>query len=73
MTVTSREWVLDQVVMLEDNSEVFQDQALKHEDSRELIYQSDVLVKNMDTLSLEWTTIFTVKKGLCFNINNLKY
>ena len=47
--------------MLEDNRELFQDQALKHEDSRELRYQSDVLVKNMDTLSVVWTTIFTAK------------
>ena len=38
-----------------------EDQALKHEDSRELRYQSDVLVKNMDTLSVVWTTIFTAK------------
>ena len=45
--------MLKKVVMLEDNGELFQDQALKHEDSRELIYQSDVLVKNMDTLSVE--------------------
>ena len=53
LTLNSREWVLKKVVMLEDNRELFQDQALKHEDSRELIYQSDVLVKNMDTLSVE--------------------
>ena len=53
LTLNSREWVLKKVVMLEDNRELFQDQALKHEDSRELIYQSDVLVKNMDTLSEE--------------------
>ena len=45
--------LLKKVVMLEDNRELFQDQALKQEDNRELIYQSDVLVKNMDTLSLE--------------------
>ena len=53
--------MLIKVVMLEDNRELLQDQALKHEDSRELIYQSDVLVKNMDTLSVELTTIFTAK------------
>ena len=45
--------MLKKVVMLEDNRELFQDQALKHEDSRKLIYQSDVLVKNMETLSVE--------------------
>ena len=45
LTVYSREWVLEKGLMLED-------QALKHEDSRELRYQSDVLVKNMDTLSV---------------------
>ena len=45
--------MLKKVVMLDDNRDLFQDQALKHEDSRELIYQSDVLVKNMDTLSVE--------------------
>ena len=40
---------------------MLEDQALKHEDSRELRYQSDVLVKNMDTLSVVSTTIFTAK------------
>ena len=45
--------MLKKVVMLEDNRELFQDQALKHVDSRELIYQSDVLVKNMETISIE--------------------
>ena len=44
--------MLKQVVMLEENRELVYDQALKHEDSRELRYQSDVLVKNMDTLSV---------------------
>ena len=53
LTLNSREWVLKKVVMLDNNRDLFQDQALKHEDSRELIYQSDVLVKNMDTLSVE--------------------
>ena len=61
LTVNSREWVLKQIVMLEDNSELVQDQALKHEESRELRYQSDVLVKNMETISVELTTFFTAK------------
>ena len=59
LTVNSREWVLKQIVTLEDNSDLVQDQALKHEESRELRYQSDVLVKNMETISVELTTIFT--------------
>ena len=42
--------MLDQVVMLEENRELVQDQALKHEGSRELIYQSDDLVKKMETI-----------------------
>ena len=42
--------LLKKVVMLEDNRELFQDQALKHEDSRELRYQYD---KNMETISVE--------------------
>ena len=29
------------------------------QDSKELICQSDMLVKNMETLSVEWTTIFS--------------
>ena len=45
--------MLKQIVMLEDNSELVQDQALKHEGGRELRYRSDVLVKNMETLSVE--------------------
>ena len=45
--------LLKKVVMLEDNRELFQDQALKQEDNRELIFQSNVLVKNMDILSVE--------------------
>ena len=52
LTVNSKEWVLKQVVKLEDNRELVQNQALKHVD-RELIYQSDVLVKNMETISVE--------------------
>ena len=53
--------MLKEVVKLEDNRELDQDQAWKHEDSRKLRYQSDVLVKNMDTLSVVSTTIFTAK------------
>ena len=53
LTVNSGEWVLKQVVKLGDNRELVQDQAFKHADSRELRYQSDVLVKNMVTLSVE--------------------
>ena len=60
-TVNSREWLLDQVVMLEENRELVQDQALKNEDSRDLRYEYDVLVKNMETITVEWTTIFTAK------------
>ena len=45
--------MLDQVVKLEDNRELVKDQALKHEDSRDLRYQYDVLVKNMETISVE--------------------
>ena len=41
------------VVKLEDNRELVQDQALKHEDSRELKYQSNVFVKNMETIREE--------------------
>ena len=32
--------MLKQIVMLEDNSELVQDEALKHKESRELRYQS---------------------------------
>ena len=45
--------MLDQVIMLEDNGELVQDQALKNEDNRDLRYQYDVLVKNMETISVE--------------------
>ena len=38
-----------------------QDSALKHEDSRELRYQSDVLVRKMETIRVERTTILTKK------------
>ena len=51
--------MLDQVVKLEDNRELVQYQALKHKDSRELWYQSDVLVKNIETKNVDLTTIFT--------------
>ena len=44
LTVYSREWLLKQVEKLEDNRELDQDQALKHEDSRELIYKSIYLI-----------------------------
>ena len=63
--------MLDQFVKLEDNRELVQDQALKHEDSRELRYQYD---KNMETISVDWTTIFTANTDhslLRFNIDNL--
>ena len=36
LTVNSKEWVLKQVVKLEDNRELVKDQAWKHEDSRKL-------------------------------------
>ena len=49
------------VVKLEDNRELVQDQALKHEDRSVLKYQSNVLVKNIETISVELTTIFTSK------------
>ena len=41
----------DHVLKLEDNSELVQDQAVKHEKRKELRYQYDVLVGNMETLS----------------------
>ena len=53
LTVNSREWLLKQVEKLEDNRELDQDQALKHENNRELIFQSNVLVKNMETINVE--------------------
>ena len=53
LTVNSREWLHKQVEKLEDNRELDQDQALKHENIRELIFQSNVLVKNMETISVE--------------------
>ena len=53
--------MLDQVVRVKDNRELVLDQALKHEISRELWDQSDVLVKNMETIRVKWTTIFTAK------------
>ena len=45
--------MLDQVIMVEDNRELFQDQALKHEDSSDLRYQYDVLIKNMEDISVQ--------------------
>ena len=45
--------MLDQVVKLEDNRELVQYQALKQKDSRELRYQSNMLVKNMETKSVD--------------------
>ena len=45
--------MLYQVVKLEDNRDLVQDEASKHEDSRELRYQYDVLVKNMETISVD--------------------
>ena len=42
LTVNRREWVIKQVVKLEENRELDQDQALKHEDRRELKYQSNL-------------------------------
>ena len=50
LTVNRREWVIKQVVKLEENRELDQDQALKHEDRRELKYQSNLLVKDMETI-----------------------
>ena len=45
--------MLDQVVKLEDNRELVQDHTLKHSDSRELRCQSNMLVKNMETISVD--------------------
>ena len=53
LTVNSREWLLKQVENLEDNRELNQDQAYKHEENKELIFQSNVFVKNMETISVE--------------------
>ena len=53
LTVNSREWLLKQVEKLEDKRELDQDQALKHENNRELIFQSNVLVKNMETINVD--------------------
>ena len=53
LTIISGEWLIEQVVKLEDNREFVQDQALKHEDRSVLKYQSNVLVKNMETISVE--------------------
>ena len=50
LTVNRREWVIKQVVKLEENRELDQNQALKHEDRRELKYQYNLLVKNMETI-----------------------
>ena len=44
------EWVLKQVVKLEDNRELVQGHDMEHENSRE---QSDLLVKNMETINTE--------------------
>ena len=48
-----RELMLNQVIKLEDNSKLVQDQAVKHEKRKELRYQYDVLVRNMETLTVE--------------------
>ena len=53
LTVNTRVWVLYQVVKLEDNRDLVQDEASKHEDSRDPRYQYDVLVKNMETISVD--------------------
>ena len=53
LTVNRWKWLLKQVEKLEDNRELDQDQALNHEDNRELIFQSNELVKNMETISVE--------------------
>ena len=53
LTANSRELMPDHVLKLEDNSELVQDQAVKHEKRKELRYQYDVLVRNMETLSEE--------------------
>ena len=47
------EWVLKQVVKLEDNRELVQGHDIQHENSRELRYQSDLFVKNMETINTE--------------------
>ena len=53
--------MLNQVVKLEDNTKLVQDQAVKQENRKELWYLFDVLVRNMETQTVEWTTIFTAK------------
>ena len=53
LTVNSMKWVLKKIVKLEDNRELVQDQDMQHENSRELRYQSDLMVKNMETISVE--------------------
>ena len=50
LTVNRREWVIKHVVKLEENRKLDQDQASKHEDRRELKYQSNLLVKDMETI-----------------------
>ena len=45
--------MLDQFVMLEENRELVQDQALKHEVSRELLYQSYVMINIIEAISAE--------------------
>ena len=64
LTVNSGEWVLKQVVELEDNREIVKDQALKHKDNRDQIFQSNMLVKNMETISVEWTTSLLPKQNI---------
>ena len=58
LTVNSMKWVLKKIVKLEDNRELVQDQDMQHENSRELRYQSDLMVKNMSLLTL---TTFMIK------------
>ena len=53
LTANRRELLPDHVLKLKDNSELVQDQAVKHEKRKELRYQYDVLVRNMETLSVE--------------------
>ena len=53
LTVNSMKWVLKKIVKLEDNRELVQDQDMQHENSRELRYQSDLMVKNMEIISVE--------------------
>ena len=43
---------------LGDNGDFVKNQLVKHKYNGELWYQFEVLVKNMETISVEWTAIF---------------